>query len=252
MPAIPEGNAALHAVRGHVWGLLGEAEKAKSDREIALRLDPKNSLVHRDRGLAALKEGRPEDAASDLVVALASLSENRDLGAPRNQIDGPLAASDAAFRRAVALRPDDPQLWVARGRYLAWQGRWKEAADAYARGVEKRPIHVDWIEYADVLVLAGDLDGYRALCRRVAERVAAPDGLKGGVWDEGDAMALAARVAYAHPDSGLDPKLVLGWVEKADSLHPNWLRIRLALGIALYRAGEPNKAGGTLLNVFPR
>ena len=202
MGSISDGDAALHAARGRVFTLLGDTDKARIDIGIALRLDPGNLLARLERGLAALKEERPEDAANDLVAALSQFPVNSHPDAVRNVPEGWLVSSDAAFRRAVELSRDDPQLWVARGQYLACQSRWKESAVAYARGVETRQISHDWVEYACVLILSDDLVGYRDFCGREAKRVATPDGLKGGMDDEAYTRALAVRIACLHPGSG--------------------------------------------------
>ena len=203
LESLPGRDAALHAARGRIWAILGDTGKAEVDYKTALQLDPKNLLIHLDHGFTALKKGRTDEAASALVVALAHMPEKHDPRAARNQVDGPLVSSDAAFRRAVELRPDDTQLWIARGQHLAWRGRWKEAADAYSHGVERWPITHDWVEYACVLILADDLAGYRDFCGRVAKRVASPDGLKGGSDDEAYTQALAVRILSLHPNSGL-------------------------------------------------
>src|SRR5262249_5320870 len=111
---IAETDSALHAARGHLFFLLGDMKKAAVDIDTALGQDPDITLARLDRGRIALDQKRPVEAADDLVAVLSALPDDRNMNADRFPVDLLLASSDQAFERAVALRPDDPQLWVAR------------------------------------------------------------------------------------------------------------------------------------------
>jgi serine/threonine protein kinase/tetratricopeptide (TPR) repeat protein len=234
-------DAGLLAARAFVLAQVGETGRANADCEAALRIDPDQLLARYARGRLALAQGRPAAAAEDLVRVLAQLPDLRTPEADRFIVDGLLASSDAAFRRAVELRPKDPQLWVARGRYLAWHDRWKEAADAYARGVEQQPLYHDWIEYGCALILAGDLDGYRRLCARVVARMKSPDREK-GIPNGTDAAGVAIHLAALHPESGVDPKLMTRWAIAAWGTTLDNFGTCLAAGMAREREGEAERA----------
>jgi serine/threonine protein kinase/tetratricopeptide (TPR) repeat protein len=213
---IDRNDADLLAARAFLLAQVGDTGRANADCEAALRIEPDHLLARYARGRLALAEGRAADAAKDLVRVLAQLPDLRTMEADRFIVDGLLASSDAAFQRAVELRPKDPQLWVARGRYLAWKERWEEAAEAYRRGVESQPIYYDWIEYGCALILAGDLDGYRQLCAKLGSRLKSPDGRK-GIPGGDDPVYVAVRLAALHPNSGIDPKVMMDWAKGGGS-----------------------------------
>jgi tetratricopeptide (TPR) repeat protein len=235
-PADPD----LLAARGFLRGLLGDREAARADREAALRIAPDHPLARLGRGREALAD-RPEAAAEDLVAVLKGLPDLRTHDADRQIIDDLLAPSDRAFRRAVELRPADLQLWTARGRYLAWNGRWAEAAEAYAKGLGDRPLFIDWEEYAGALVLAGDLAGYRRLCARLAELAPSPAGGK-GPWGPDGGLQTAVQAVNLHPDSGVDPKVSSGWTSTLLSRDGNNAFMQYGAGAAANRAGKPDQA----------
>jgi tetratricopeptide (TPR) repeat protein len=182
-----------------------------------------------------LAQSKPDQGAEDLVKALSGFPDDRIVGAARDPIDMLVVSSDQAFDRAVALRPLDQQIWVARGRFLAWQSRWKEAALAYERGVRARPFFHDSLEYACVLVLSGDFDGYRQLCKSLNEKPPGSDGQNdigpGLVWQ----LAEAARVGSLHPDSGAGPKRMLEWCERSLRDKPEHASILFAAALVRYR-----------------
>ena len=79
-----------------------------------------------------------------------------------------------------------------------WLGRWKEAADAYAKGMSAKPIGHEWAEYASVLVLAGDDAEYRRFCGRIAEHVKTP-----GTEADWIMLSIATPAARISPASGI-------------------------------------------------
>lgn len=170
--------------------------------------------------------------------ALSRWADSRDPYETRGVVDRLLAENDLAFDRAVALRPDDPQLWITRGRHFAWRGRWKDAAEAYARGIGSRTPDIDWFEYAEVLVLGGDAAGYRRLCERVAGTLD-PTNPRGD-WHK---VSIAARIAHLSADSGIAPEVSVGWADTARRLEPSqsWLDY-VAGGVRLRARGREEEA----------
>jgi predicted Zn-dependent protease len=212
--------AVVCAARAHILLALGEPDRARQDLEAAIRLEPENVLARITRGRLALAENRPEAAADDLMRALARWPDSRDEFDLRSVIDRLIVTNDAVFARAVALRPSDPQVWVARGRHLAWRGRWKDASDAFAKGITSRPPASDWVDCAAVLVLAGDDAGYRRLCDRIVEHTK-----KVGSDRNWFTYYTASRISGFSSASGVAPELMVHWADAARAMYPNqpWL-----------------------------
>jgi tetratricopeptide (TPR) repeat protein/predicted Ser/Thr protein kinase len=85
--------------------------------------------------------------------------------------------ADAAFTRAIALRPDHIQAWEARGEFLyARLGVWDLAAHDFARAYElQKPQNSHrWWWNAMIRAYVGDLAGYRAVCRQMKEHSHVP------------------------------------------------------------------------------
>ncbi len=212
--------ASVTAARAHVLLSLGDRDRARQDLESAIRIEPESFLTWITRGRLALAERQPDAAADNLLQALARCPDSRNEEGLRVVIDRLFAADDAVFARAVALRPSDPQLWVTRGRHLAWLGRWKDAADAFGRGISSGPPAEDWFEYGALLLLAGDQLSYRRLCERIADQVKQP-----GSDRDWFMPYLAARLSRCSASSGVAPEVAIGWVNAARRLKPDnaWL-----------------------------
>jgi tetratricopeptide (TPR) repeat protein len=230
------------AARGHVLAELGEFMQAQAEMDAALTIDPENDLARLDRGRLRLSRSQPAPAAEDLVKVLSSMPDGRNLFSGRTPIDRLLASSDQAFERAVTLRSEDQQLWVARGRHLAWHARWQEAAVAYERGVRARPLFHDWLEYGSVLVLSGDFERYHQLCMRLGDGglgTDLPTAVEGQIEDR---LAEALRIACLYPDSGVDSKRILDWAARALLPDRNGAWILYAAARARYRTGDVTAA----------
>ena len=230
-------DAEILGARAHLYRMLGDKEKAESLSEAALKINAAQPLARQTRGLEFLGKGRPKEGAADLVKVLEKLPDGRELNAERAPIDIMLAANDEAFQQAVRLRPNDPQLWVARGRHLAWKHRWKDAAEAYAKGIGSREVFFDWIEYGAVLVLAEDFEGYRRFCAEVAERMKTPAGRK-GPRGEFSNRTNASRIGRLSPNSGITPQQLRAWAVESIQQQPNAVDYLFAGAAASYRADQ--------------
>lgn len=212
-----ERDPLVRAARAHMLAALGEIAPAQADLDVALRLDPEDPIGLYVRGRFRLEADQPLQAAEDLVRVLAQLPDDPEVHSVRSPIDALIASSDLAFERAIALRPDDWQLWVARGRFLAWHGRWREATDAYPRGIGPAGIFHHWLEYACVLVLADDVSGYQALCRKVLDLSSVPEG-RDSWWGPWAATSLMAEIVTLGPDSGLSDDELRGLLAEVREL----------------------------------
>jgi serine/threonine protein kinase/tetratricopeptide (TPR) repeat protein len=235
--------ADVIAARAHILLSLGDRDRAREDLESAIRLEPENVLARMTRGRLALADRRPEEAAEELVRALAGRQDHPDASGLRSILERLFAADDAVFARAVALRPSDRQLWVAKGRHLAWLGHWNDAADAFGRGIGPRPQDEDWFEYGALLLLAGDDAGYRRLCDRVVDQAKQP-----GWGREWEHFYVAARLARGSAASGVAPEAVIGWADAARQLMPNRSWGDYLAGAARLRGRDQDEAALKLLN----
>jgi len=137
-----------------------------------------------------------------------------------------LMQHEEVFAAIAARRPDDPHLWGWRGYYYTARGQWNRALPAFARASVQRPGFPWEFNYAFMLVLTGDEEGYRRLCAGMAERFGQTDEARW--W-----LAFACSLA---PRSGVDPARVVKWADLAVGARPKDALV--ALGFARYRAGQ--------------
>jgi tetratricopeptide (TPR) repeat protein len=196
------------------WNL-GERERARRWYAAArLRMDrqgPGDEELRRFRAEAAALLGVPEWPAQD----------------------GPPAGKDdlALDTLLVELVPGAP--WAHSRRALAYcrLGRWDKAALDYAELLKARPDDLEcWREYASVLLLQGDRDGYRRVCEGVQERFGRGQGA-----NEPYLLALTLSLA---PNGAAEPAQVVEQAQKAVAAHPKAGWYRHALALAHYRAGN--------------
>jgi len=89
-------------------------------------------------------------------------------------IDYSVCQWDDVFARVAKLRPIDYNLWIARTRWFAKQGKWKEAADACAEVLKRDPEDAEhWFMDAPLRLQLGDVDGYRRDCKEMVLRFGA-------------------------------------------------------------------------------
>ena len=76
--------------------------------------------------------------------------------------------AEARFRGYLALRADDAGAQLQLARVLSWQGKWKEAAEAYSSpGLAKMLALEDQRNYVSALVKSGQNDRAEALLKRL-------------------------------------------------------------------------------------
>jgi len=153
-----------------------------------------------------------------------------------------LAASrDAVYERLKKARPGDSLLIQQRARYLAWLGRWDDALAAYDAMIHDHPDAEDaFVEYASILLLKGDVDGYRKWCARLAQKFASTPGYFVGT--------MLARACALSAHAGIVAPQVIEWAEKAAARAPRDRRALHAMGLALLRAGRPREAVAQFLS----
>jgi Flp pilus assembly protein TadD len=145
-----------------------------------------------------------------------------------------LARWDRAYDRLLASRPDDGELWTARGQYHALRDRWAQAAADFARGVHSAPTtSEEWFDHACLRLMVGDEEGYRAAVHELRR-------LAGGSDDPYVAYVLARTTAIA-AEPAVEREQTVRWAEHAVAGNPYAWRLHV-LGLALYRAGRFDEA----------
>ena len=224
----------LRLDRARFYARQRQWDKAADDFAAVLQVQADQPQLWLECGRWNAEAGRWDQVAADFDRALELVPEDINQFSQRNQIAVELAQWDQAFARAVELRPKDGMLWIGRGRYLGRRGRWKEAAEAYARVIATRPLerNEEWYEYACLLLLAGDTAGYRRFCQEQIARA-------GTVKDPFLAYVLARTCGQA--PGAADPAQVVRWGEQAVRSERNAWFLH-TLGLALYRAGQYEQA----------
>jgi serine/threonine protein kinase/Flp pilus assembly protein TadD len=207
--------------------------------------------AHRERALAALVEVSPEpwiasarahERRGDWVAAATDYGRLLDL-MPRKlgpysdlaRVIDVAAARPEIFDVLAAHRPDDAQLWVARGRALARQKQWSTALAAYDRVMASRPPdRAAMLEYASLYLLAGDTPGYRRLCARLVEKY--------GKDSDVDIAQNLSRVCTLAEGAVAESELPLAWAELWTTRRPPLPWTVHAVGAAYYRAGKFDEA----------
>ena len=128
-----------------------------------------------------------------------------------------------------------------RGRFLAWRGRYREAAGAFGRGVGPRPIYADWVQYAAALILADDIAGYRKFCETIVEHMAHANG-GAPVTFEYENLAFASWIPSLHPDSGVAARATLGWINEALKKNAGEAWVQHVSAAVAYRNGQYERA----------
>jgi tetratricopeptide (TPR) repeat protein/tRNA A-37 threonylcarbamoyl transferase component Bud32 len=210
--------------------------------DAVIAADPAHWPDRAARGRAHAALGEWDRAADDFAGALELLPDGPGTDyhlSPGSRLCAELARTDAVFARVSDRRPGDGHLWIARGRLHASRREFGAAVADYARVTDSRPPedHV-WLEYASLLLLTGDEDGYRRACAQLIEHY-------GRTKDAGVGLDLA-RVCVLGPQAGATPGQLVQWAKLKGPNQPPPAWSLHALGTAYYRAGRPEPAADRL------
>ena len=159
--AVAPRDAALWLRRAALERSLGDLERGSADLEHACALGLAPALAERERGALARAGGRLVDAEGHL-------------------------------RRARELAPADGETLVAHAETLALLGRWREAADAYARAIQLAPGAGPDLHLARVRALAAGGDATLREALRALDEADAKFGPVPALVQEGVALELRA------------------------------------------------------------
>jgi tetratricopeptide (TPR) repeat protein len=200
------------------------------DRLLAADPSDRTLRARRDWAGAALRDRAVADYLSSMLrTAGQSFWEQLTLtGEQRAEWDRAAIDHTAKLR----LEPGQDRYWQERGLFYARLGQWKEAASNYARAVEMGPEKpAYWFEYACVLLLAGDREGYRKACAGALRRF--------GQTKDSGAAYLVARMCLLAPDPDTDLNVPDRLAAQAVAAAPRWHGYTLhTLGLSSYRFGN--------------
>ena len=134
----------------------------------------------------------------------------------------------------MKVRPDDAELRIARGRQLAVQHKWQQAASEYESVEAKIPPRTERFEYACLLLLADKQASYEDFVKKCAADLDSSA--------DDDVMVNLAEAAAIGQQQGVAPDKAVQWARSAleGNSAVSW-RIH-ALALALYRAGKFDEA----------
>jgi tetratricopeptide (TPR) repeat protein len=184
-----------------------------------------------------------EDEVLGVVSASIKLFKDKDTRSYNSELKHycfVLAHFDDLFNQLAKLRPKETALWVGRGQYRALRGEWHQAASDLARVVRDRRLEDDsTFEYAGLLILDGDLTGYKKFCQELKARLEDQPNDPWVAFNVSRIMALA-------PNDAVEATRVMEWAQQAFNAHPDKGWVAHVLGLAQYRAGQNEAAIASL------
>jgi serine/threonine protein kinase len=174
-PSIVEAADHLAAA----WRIADDIKLTVPEAEFKKAVDvrPDDPQVWKWRGVILLEGDRDGGAARDFNKALElTASERRSSWSRASEIDDLLCRRDQLFYEIERLRPKDVHLWIARAKWFAHRGKWKEAADLSARVVQRTPDDAEnWFMDQPLWLQIGAVEGYRRDCREMLKRFGKSD-----------------------------------------------------------------------------
>lgn len=244
---------------GRRFGQLGRMDEAVRAFYKAIQQAPKNDQVWKECARAYAELENWDQAAAYFVKAL-ELAPPPTARSPffpwqvdRSGIDDLLVQWDEVFDRVTKQRPKDVVLWARRAQHLARLGRW---ADAEAPLLRYRDMdqasHWGPHQVAPLLVMRGDLDGYRQVAAAMLKRHS-----KTNNWSTAEKLIRTVLLAPADNTDFEALSAILDRVEKDaiarndSSWEPVMKSIRIAKAHVAYRSGEFDEVVHQLLSAGP-
>jgi tetratricopeptide (TPR) repeat protein len=231
-------NPHLHFIkRAREEAKKGEWARAAADFTRAIKLKPGDPQLHTERARVYLQLGHWNNAGSDFDQAIDLLPVK---SLYRVRIRNELVRWDGAFAKTAALRPNDQELWLARGLFCLERGLWDEAAASYEKAFRfSSPGTVfPWESLARLRLLLGDNRGYRQTCRRMLNRFGQASGPH--------AQIVTARACTLADKAVADPKVPVALATQVVDKEPKNFWYLHVLGRAHYRAGQYDLAARRL------
>jgi eukaryotic-like serine/threonine-protein kinase len=212
--------------------LVDELIKVKGRDRYDLLLVSRELLTAYIKGTEAAGKAPPwDELLAEFVHGIDVTPDDSKHCSFRKRVCSDLAHYDDLFNQVAKLRPKETTVWVGRGQYRALRGEWHLAASDLARVVRDRPLEDDGtFEYAGLLILDGDLTGYKKFCQELKAR------FKDQPSDAYTAFVVSRAFAVGPIDT-VDVPRVIDWSERAiRGDHSTWVVHNL--GLAQFRAGQ--------------
>jgi len=226
----------LLAARAGALDELGDYARAIADYDSAIVLAPNDAVLHLNRGVAKIHDGRPADAIEDYDKAIRLKPDWHLPYFDRAVALGDLGQRAAALKdydRAIQRKPDDAWIYVGQGDVLASSGDAAHALAAYDKALSLRPDLADPRAKRAELLLRMDRP---AEALPELDRVVAGNSSKPRLWQlRGEAKFQLARYADAAED-----------LSRALDLAPRDKEVRRALARANLGAGDLDGAWRTM------
>lgn len=134
--------AQAHRSRGAEWANKGDFDRAISDYDAALRIDPKLADAYHYRGSAWAHKGNPDRAIADFDAALRL--NPKDSGALHARavewtVKGDYARAQADYDSVLRLDPKTSGIHFSRGRTLLYATDYARAIDEFERAHKLEP-----------------------------------------------------------------------------------------------------------------
>ncbi len=172
------GQAGLRLARGARLAELERNKQAEADLTLAVERLADDPEAWKERGRLYVQMGQTDKAVADFRKAIELLGEKAQLSDPGASEADRLFAKLfdesvlTTLTAAVQDNPEDMDRRRARGEWYARHRRWKEAAADFKFALQQDPParSLRWLHVAPALAAAGDLEGYRWLCRELRKR----------------------------------------------------------------------------------
>ena len=227
---------AVHLRAG--WNtLLAKVSNWQNPFSFGLRLTVETSEVARAFGTYLDKQGWNDRTKSLLGRLLAIYPEDPFTWQDRKYLDNEVVRREAIFRDVVASRPKDARLWLSRGQWLAWLGRWDEAISAYDRYLATLASPQDaHFERAGIVLLTKGVAANRGEVAALVGRFGSP-----GSPFAGYVLARTGAMARGVVD---DPGRLVRWAEPLAAADPKAGWPRHTLGLAHLPPGSMSRRSG--------
>jgi tetratricopeptide (TPR) repeat protein len=242
--------AADFLVRAWESGKAGKWDEAEAEFGKAAKARPGDPQVWRWCGAIQAEGKRYVQAAACFNKALELAPRNaRAWWGDRGSIDDTICQWEV-FTRVDKLRPIDANPWIARARWFAHRGQWKEAAEASREVLERDPDDVEnWFMDAPLRLQIGDVNGYRRDCREMLTRFGGIDNARTADYVAKTCLLLPDAVdnlgPVIHLAKGLDESRLAG--ADKEQVGPWYVLCR---ALAYYRAEEFSAAAKLLLKLL--
>jgi tetratricopeptide (TPR) repeat protein/WD40 repeat protein len=230
--------------RAHASYELHDWSAAAEHYSAALKVKPKDPNLWHKHAHSLEYQGHKQEAIADFSKAIDLDRQNPAHWACRGGVYRDLKQWDKAvddFSMVLELKPDHPDSRSKRSYAYCALGQWKQAGEDLAWLVQNSPPSSERnVDYAGVLLLQGDLQGYDQFCRQVLQG-RNPD-KKPGTPRQDLEPSWKARILTLAPNDLVPSTQVVEMAQEAVAKEPGHAWWRHNLAVAHHRAGHWDQA----------